>query len=177
MLMALTNVARLLGLFLLVVLLTVSPAYGVVNDDRFDGNIFVLYGGNGSLVPPKVTLEQSLQELNRPALLLFYVDDSADCKRVTPLMNQVQLYYGKLISLIPVNVDSLTPEDPLADYYSGVVPQWVLVDPPNQVTYTYAGLPDPPDLDKALRSAVDIASPSPIAKLRNDSPFFNEFNR
>jgi len=44
-------------------------------DDRFDGNIFVLYGGNGSLVPPKVTLAKSLAG-DRPTLLVFYVDDS-----------------------------------------------------------------------------------------------------
>ncbi len=175
--MVLTIVARVLALVVLVGLMWTLPGYGAVNDDRFDGNIFVLYGGNGSLVPPKVTLEQSIQELKRPALLLFYVDDSADCKRITPLMNQVQLYFGKLISLIPVNVDSLLVDTSLADYYSGVVPQWVLIDREKRVTYTYEGLPDPPDLDRALRSVVGIDAPSPLAALKNDSPFFNEFNR
>jgi len=175
--MVLTIVARVLALVGLVGLMWALPSYGAVNDDRFDGNIFVLYGGNGSLVPPKVTLEQSIQELKRPALLLFYVDDSADCKRITPLMNQVQLYFGKLISLIPVNVDSLLVDTSLADYYSGVVPQWVLIDREKRVTYTYEGLPDPPDLDRALRSVVGIDAPSPLATLKNDAPFFNEFNR
>ncbi len=175
--MVLTIVARVLALVVLVGLTWTLPGYGAVNDDRFDGNIFVLYGGNGSLVPPKVTLEQSIQELKRPALLLFYVDDSADCKRITPLMNQVQLYFGKLISLIPVNVDSLLVDTSLADYYSGVVPQWVLIDREKRVTYTYEGLPDPPDLDRALRSVVGIDAPSPLATLKNDAPFFNEFNR
>lgn len=175
--MVLTIVARVLALVVLVGLMWALPGYGAVNDDRFDGNIFVLYGGNGSLVPPKVTLEQSIQELKRPALLLFYVDDSADCKRITPLMNQVQLYFGKLISLIPVNVDSLLVDTSLADYYSGVVPQWVLIDREKRVTYTYEGLPDPPDLDRALRSVVGIDAPSPLAALKNDAPFFNEFNR
>jgi len=37
-----------------------ATALASINDDRFDGNIFVLYGGNGSLVPPKVTLAKSL---------------------------------------------------------------------------------------------------------------------
>lgn len=175
--MALTIVVRGLVLLVLVGLTWVTPAYSAVNDDRFDGNIFVLYGGNGSLVPPKVTLEQSLEELKRPALLLFYLDDSSDCKRVTPLMNQVQLYYGKLISLIPVNVDSLKEGSSLEAYYRGVVPRWVLVDTQKQAVYSYEGLPSPPSLDQALRSVVGIETPSPMAQLSNDSPFFNEFNR
>jgi len=175
--MALTIVVRGLLILVLVGLTWVTPAFSAVNDDRYDGNIFVLYGGNGSLVPPKVTLEQSIEELNRPALLLFYLDDSSDCKRVTPLMNQVQLYYGKLVSLIPVNVDSLMAENPLNAYYTGVVPRWVLVNNQKQVVYSYEGLPAPPNLDQALRSVVGIATPSPMAQLSNDSPFFNEFNR
>ncbi len=175
--MVLMIIARAVVMVCLVALTWLSPAYGAINDDRFDGNIFVLYGGNGSLVPPKVTLEQSIEELNRPALLLFYVDDSSDCKRITPLMNQVQLYYGKLVSIIPVNVDSLNPGSPLEGYYSGIVPQWVLVNLQNQVVYEYEGLPEPRDLDQALRSVLGIETPSPMAQLKNDSPFFNEFNR
>lgn len=175
--MALMIIVRVMVMLWLVGLTWVSPVFAGVGDDRFDGNIFVLYGGNGSLVPPKVTLEQSLQELNRPALLLFYVDDSSDCKRVTPLMNQVQLYYGKLVSLIPVNVDSLQGDNQLGKYYGGFVPQWVLVNTGNESVYTYEGLPNPADLDQALRSVVGIETPSPMAQLKNDSPFFNEFNR
>ena len=32
--------------------LVVSPVQAVLNDDRYDGNIYALYAGNGSLVPP-----------------------------------------------------------------------------------------------------------------------------
>ena len=35
-------------------LLVVSPAQAVLNDDRYDGNIYALYAGNGSLVPPPI---------------------------------------------------------------------------------------------------------------------------
>ncbi|MCS6959909.1 MAG: thylakoid membrane photosystem I accumulation factor [Pseudanabaenaceae cyanobacterium SKYGB_i_bin29] len=171
------TVVKAICLLLLVGLLTLPPVYGAVNDDKYDGNIFVLYGGNGSLVPPRVTLQQSIGELHRPALLFFYVDDSADCKRVTPLLNQVQLYYSKLVSIIPINVDSLIADKTTAQYYGGFVPQWVLVSTDSQVVYNYEGLPEPADLDKALRSVVGIDTPSPMAKLKNDSPFFNEFNR
>ncbi len=170
---------RSLCLLLVVGVLLLSPlgVSATVNDDKYDGNIFVLYGGNGSLVPPRVTLQQSLEELHRPALLFFYVDDSADCKRVTPLLNQVQLYYSKLVSIIPTSVDSLIADKATAKYYGGLVPQWVLVNTDNEVVYNYEGLPEPADLDKALRSVLGIEIPSPMAKLKNDSPFFNEFNR
>jgi hypothetical protein len=43
-----------------------SPASANLQDDHYDGNIFVLYGGNGSLVPPRSNLAQSLQ-INRPS--------------------------------------------------------------------------------------------------------------
>jgi hypothetical protein len=31
----------------------ISPAYAGLNDDHYDGNIFALYAGNGSIVPPE----------------------------------------------------------------------------------------------------------------------------
>jgi len=42
---------RVLSL-LAALLLVVAPAQAVLNDDRYDGNIYALYAGNGSLVPP-----------------------------------------------------------------------------------------------------------------------------
>ena len=83
-----------------------QPVQARLTDDTFDGNIFALYGGNGSIVPPRISLAQSL-ELGRAAMLVFYVDDSADCKRFSPILNLAQGFYGKTISLIAVPVDSL----------------------------------------------------------------------
>jgi hypothetical protein len=58
-------------------LMAVSPAWANIEDDRFDGNIFALYGSNGSLVPPRVTLAESFQR-SKPALLVFFLDDSRE---------------------------------------------------------------------------------------------------
>ena len=52
--------------------LNLNPAFAGVNDDRFEGNIFALYAGNGSLVPPKSHLQDSLRN-HRVAIILFYL--------------------------------------------------------------------------------------------------------
>ena len=39
--------------------LGVSPAWAGIDDDRYDGNMFVLYAGNGSLVPPRLNLKET----------------------------------------------------------------------------------------------------------------------
>ncbi|MFN6069202.1 MAG: thioredoxin family protein, partial [Pseudanabaena sp.] len=37
-----------------------QPVQAKLTDDSYDGNIFALYGGNGSIVPPRITLDKSL---------------------------------------------------------------------------------------------------------------------
>jgi hypothetical protein len=83
-----------------------QPVQARLTDDSFDGNIFALYGGNGSIVPPRINLAQSLEK-GRAAMLVFYVDDSSDCKLFSPILNLAQGFYGKTVSLIAVSVDSL----------------------------------------------------------------------
>lgn len=151
-----------------------SPAYANLKDDRFDGNIFALYGGNGSLVPPKVDLKESLR-LGKPAVLAFYIDDSYDCKLYTPVLNDVQAYYGKTVTIIPVAVDSLDLSIPKANlsteneayYYRGFVPQTVVISPDRKVLFDIDGKPDFADLDAALRQIPGLPAPAPNAKLRN----------
>ncbi|WP_019498807.1 thylakoid membrane photosystem I accumulation factor [Pseudanabaena sp. PCC 6802] len=151
-----------------------SPAYANLKDDRFDGNIFALYGGNGSLVPPKVDLKESLR-LGKPAVIAFYIDDSYDCKLYTPVLNDVQAYYGKAVSIIPIAVDSLdlsTPKtnfntDDEAYYYRGFVPQTVVLSPDRKVLFDLDGKPDFADLDAALRQIPGLSALAPNVKLRN----------
>ena len=56
---------RVLSL-LAALLLVVAPAQAVLNDDRYDGNIYALYAGNGFLVPPANPLSDSLEQAVRP---------------------------------------------------------------------------------------------------------------
>jgi len=152
-----------LVLILLVGILGFSiPTSASLTDDRYDGNIFALYGGNGSLIPPRVSLEMSLNDLNRPALLVFYVDDSSDCKLYTPLLNQVQAFYGKTVSIIPVIVDSLDLDRPTSDptkeayYYRGVVPQTVLISSNKEVILDLEGKPTFETLEIPIRKVLNL---------------------
>ncbi|MGL5076267.1 MAG: thylakoid membrane photosystem I accumulation factor [Waterburya sp.] len=155
-----------------------SPALASINDDRYEGNIFILFGGNGSLVPPRMDLATSLKR-GTPAILVFYVDDSSDCKQFSGLINQVQEFYGQAASIIPVSVDSLveqakyTPNEP-AYYYSGVVPETVILDQKGKVVYDGKGQVPYEEIDDVLREVFDLLPRSESVVLKRRS--FNEFN-
>ena len=149
-----------------------------INDDRYDGNIYILYGGNGSLVPPRMDLPTSLKR-EKPAILVFYVDDSSDCKQFSIVVTRLQEFYGRATSIIPVSVDSFidkdsyTPEEP-AHYYSGVVPETVVLDQTGTVVYDGKGQVPYEEIDDALREVFDLLprSESEVLKRRP----FNEYN-
>ncbi|NCQ05362.1 MAG: thioredoxin family protein, partial [Cyanobacteria bacterium] len=60
-----------------------------INNDRYDGNIFVVYAGNGSLVPSKLTLKQSLDR-KMPVILVYYLDDNSDSKQYAFIVSRFQ---------------------------------------------------------------------------------------
>jgi thiol-disulfide isomerase/thioredoxin len=155
----------------------VNPVQAALDDDRFDGNIFVLYAGNGSLVPPRTTLAASLAT-QKPALLVFYADDSSDCKRFAGVVSQLQSFYGRATNIIPVGVDSLmaekyAPSEP-GYYYKGKIPQTVLIDQKGKVAYQSTGTADFNEIDDAFRKVFD----RPVRAKEDDMEqrSFNEFN-
>jgi thiol-disulfide isomerase/thioredoxin len=153
-----------------------SPAQAAINDDRFDGNIFVLYAGNGSLVPPRFSLADSLKT-KKPAILVFYLDDSKDCKQFAGVVSQLQADYGRAASLIPVSVDSLMdqkyPQTEPGYYYRGKVPQTVVLDETGKVVFNESGNSSFDTIDIALRQV--FKRPARTGnKLEQRS--FNEFN-
>ncbi|MFM7601621.1 MAG: thylakoid membrane photosystem I accumulation factor [Pseudanabaena sp.] len=176
-------IASFIGLSIFVgnVLSDAQPVQAKLTDDTYDGNIFALYGGNGSIVPPRISLAQSL-ELGRAAMLVFYVDDSADCKKFSPVLNLAQGFYGKAISLIAVPVDSLdlqhnnyTPADE-AYYYKGTVPQTVLISGEGKVSYDREGLFGFEELDSAIRDLLGLPDAPPELKFRKTDKVINELN-
>ena len=152
-----------------------------LTDDTYDGNIFALYGGNGSIVPPRISLSQSL-EIGRAAMLVFYVDDSADCKRFSPILNLAQGFYGKSLSLIAVPVDSLNlQKDSYAPteeayYYKGTVPQTVLISGDGKVTFDQEGIFGFEELDTAIRDLLHLPDAPPELKFRKTDKVINELN-
>ena len=158
--------------------LWITPVSASINDDRYDGNVFVLYGGNGSLVPPRMDLPTSL-EREKPAILVFYVDDSSDCKQFSIVVTRLQEFYGRAASIIPVSVDSFidkdkySPDEP-AYYYSGVVPETVILDQKGEVVYDGKGQVPYEEMDDALREVFDLLPREESEVLKRRS--FNEFN-
>jgi hypothetical protein len=158
--------------------LLAQPAFAGIDDDKYDGNVFVLYAGNGSLVPAKISLADSLKA-NKPALLVFYVDDSSDCKKYSTTISQLQGYYGKATSFIPVTVDSLALDKKYSDteagyYYNGTVPQTVVIDKQGKVRLNESGQISFEKMDDTFREVFNLLPRKDSVELKRRS--FNEFN-
>ncbi|MGG6293086.1 thylakoid membrane photosystem I accumulation factor [Leptolyngbya sp. AN02str] len=146
---------------LLLVLGWANPAMASLTDDHYDGDIFPLYAGNGYLVPPKVTLAQAFQRTNYPTVLSFYVDDSSDCKQFSAVLSTVEAYYGKVVDILPIRVDSLPVKDQYDStepgyYYSGQVPQTIIFDKDNTILFNEVGNIPYERMDDVLREVFDL---------------------
>ena len=119
---------------LMVVMLALGLAPGAADAARdtnsYDGNIYALYAGNGSLVPPRSTLADAMAE-HRPIVLGFFLDDSAASKQYAVVFNELQRLWGRSAELILLSTDPIQnrdthgPTDP-ASYWKGVIPQVVV---------------------------------------------------
>ncbi len=158
--------------------LLTTPALANVDDDKYDGNVFVLYAGNGSLVPPRISLADSLKT-KKPSYIVFYIDDSRDCKAYSGVMSQMQAYYGKAASFIPVSPDSLDLDRKYLKteegyYYKGVVPQTVIIDGEGKVRLDQSGQVPFEKIDDTFREVFNLLPRTESVTLRRRS--FNEYN-
>lgn len=150
--------------------LGIPNALATLKDDHYDGNIFPLYAGNGSLVPPKLTLAQSIKSKN-PTLLVLYTDDSRDCKTFAPVISQIDAYYGRASDLIAISVDSIPFKDSYQPtepgyYYKGLVPQTVLLDQSGKVVLNETGIIPFEKIDDKFREIFDLLPRSESAELK-----------
>ncbi|MFM1799825.1 MAG: hypothetical protein RLZZ117_2103 [Cyanobacteriota bacterium] len=173
------NLPWLAALLLLLGVLTGPlPARASLDNDRYDGNIFALYAGNGSLVPPRVTLAEALAE-KRVTVLVFYLDDSATSKQFSGVVSELQRVWGETIELLPLVTDPLQgradegPGDPL-HYWRGSVPEVVVLGSDGQVVFQKAGLVELAALNGALSRATGLPLPPALAPDAGAS--FNELN-
>jgi hypothetical protein len=172
------RVAACLMVMIIGLLLAPPAAWATLTDDHFDGNIFPLYAGNGSLVPPRVSLPEAFQH-DRPTLLVFYVDDSKDCKRYVSVVSQLDAFYGRAANFIPVLADSIsskasyTPTEP-GYYYKGFVPQTVLLDQSGKVVFDEKGTIAYEKVDDAFRKVFDLLPRSESVELKRRQ--INEVN-
>lgn len=165
---------RLLSLAIAVLLaLLCLPAAAIasLNDDRYDGSIFPLYAGNGSLIPPRVTLAQALSRPDRPTVLGFYVDDSSDCKAFAATLTQVDALYGRAADLIFISVDAISPQPSYAPtepgyYYRGFVPQTLVFNQSGELVFDEVGSIPFEMIDDTLREVFDLLPRSESVELR-----------
>ncbi|AUC60603.1 hypothetical protein AA637_05285 [Cyanobacterium sp. HL-69] len=149
-----------------------------IDSDRYDGNIFVVYAGNGSLVPPRLTLKQSF-ERELPAILVYYLDDNSDSKEFAFIVSRFQEFYGRAASIIPVNVDTIpmkknyTPDE-VGYYYEGTIPQTVILDQNKKEIYNGKGIIEFEEVDDVLRDLFNLLPRSESVQLKRKT--FNEFN-
>lgn len=140
-----------------------DTALASLNDDRYDGNIFALYAGNGAIVPPRATLAQSLKK-EKPALLFFYVDDSSDCKEYSFVISQLQAPYGRAVNFVPIAADAVPlkeqsafePDQPGYYFNKNSVPQTLIIDGSGNVRFDRIGAVSYEDLDDVFREVFDL---------------------
>ncbi|MEM9002032.1 MAG: thylakoid membrane photosystem I accumulation factor [Cyanobacteria bacterium P01_F01_bin.86] len=168
-----------LGVVVILICLSLPGiAWAGLNDDRYDGNIFALYAGNGSLVPPRVNLAQSLRQ-EKPIILVFYVDDSSDCKQFSPVISQLQAPYGRAANFVPVMADSIPVKDSYeltepGYYFQGSVPQTVVLDGTGAVRLNETGNVSYEAIDDAMREIFDLLPRTESVELRRRA--VNELN-
>ena len=139
----------------------VAPVQAALTNNNYDGNIYALYAGNGSLVPPRSTLAQAL-DAHRTAVVVYYLDDASASKRFAAVVSELQRVWGNSVELIPIATDPLQNRretgagDP-AHYWSGLVPQVVVIDPQGQVVLDASGQVDIGTINKAVSQATGIA--------------------
>lgn len=147
-----------------------SPSWASFQDDRFDGNIFALYAGNGSLLPPKTTLEKSLAS-DKPTLLTFFVEDSRDCKAFSSVISSLQAYYGKVSDIIPISADTLfetktyAPGEP-GYYFEGYLPQTLLFDTKGEIVFNQSGIVPFEEIDDRYRELFNLLPRSESVELK-----------
>ena len=154
----------------------VLPAQAIRETDSYDGNIFALYAGNGSLVPPAVTLAES-QQAGRTSVIVYYLDDSRTSKAFSPSVSELQRLWGNSVDLLPLTTDALQGRansdrtDP-AHYWHGIVPQVVVIDAKGQVLLDEDGQVPLEKINSAIREATGIPAPQG----QSMSLSFNELN-
>ncbi len=94
--------------WILIALILLSPykANASRDSDSYDGNIFPIYAGNGAIVPPQTTLQESLKN-KRVAVLFFYLDDSSDSKALAPIISGLDLIWRNNIDIIALTTDEV----------------------------------------------------------------------
>ena len=133
------------SILILLIFFSSSPANASRETNSYDGNIFPIYAGNGSIVPPQTTIEESLKN-GRISVLFFYLDDSSDSKAMAPVISGLDLIWRNNIDLIALTTDELQSEASESNlyqpnyYWNGLIPQTLIIDSTGEVKFDKNGM-------------------------------------
>ena len=167
---------RIFSSLLILFFLFVNPVYSARDTDSYDGNIYPIYAGNGSLVPPQSTLSESLKN-ERTSILVFYLDDSATSKQFAPVVSGIKLLWSSSIDLIPLSVDELDNDDQKTFkdpgyYWHGKIPQTVILDGKGNVILDKEGQVSFDEINNAITKGTGLKKPDFDLTVKS----FNEYN-
>ena len=170
------RLVKFIIIFIVIFIFANIPVYGSRITDSYDGNIFPIYAGNGSLVPPQTSLKESIQN-KRVSVLFFYLDDSADSKALAPLIAGLDLIWKNNIDIIPLTTDELQNKDftdPLEEgfYWNGLIPQTIILDEKGSVKFDKNGLVDLNEVNKTISEIKGID----LDDYKYSVESFNEYN-
>ena len=164
-------------ILILLIYFTYYPANATRDTNSNDGNIFPIYAGNGAIVPPQTTLEESLKN-NRITVLFFYLDDSSDSKAMAPIISGLDLIWRNNIDLIALTTDEFQSATTKIDlkqpnyYWNGLIPQTIILDKNGEVKFDKNGMVNIDDLNKIIGELIGID----INETSFSVESFNEYN-
>ena len=144
--------------------------------DSYDGNIFPIYAGNGSIVPPLTSLRESIKN-NRISILFFYLDDSSDSKALAPLISGLDLIWRNSIDIIAITTDELQNKEKLDPneeiyYWNGLIPQTVILDGAGNIKFDKNGIFDIDEVNSIISEIKGIEYNKSSFSIES----FNEYN-
>ena len=167
---------RIFSTLLILFIICIKPAYSARDTNSYDGNIYPIYAGNGSLVPPPSTLSESLKN-ERTSVLVFYLDDSSTSKQFAPVVSGIKLLWSSSVDLIPLSIDELDNDDPKTSnepgyYWHGKIPQIVILDGKGNVLLDKEGQVSFEDINDAITIGTGLEKPDFDLTVKS----FNEYN-
>ena len=161
---------------LIIIFFSVSSVDAARDTNSFDGNIFPIYAGNGSLVPPQSSISQSIEN-NRASVVVYYLDDSASSKEFAPVVSGLKLLWTSAIDIIPLTTDDLQGKEIKDDtdpsyYWHGHVPQIVVLDKEGNIVLDKEGQVDFDTINNAISKASGLNKPDFDIAIKS----FNEYN-
>ncbi len=157
-------------------LIAIPSVLAARDTNSFDGNIFPIYAGNGSLVPPQTTIKDSIKK-NRTSVVIYYLDDSSTSKQFSPVVSGLKLVWKSSIDIIPLTTDELKVEnkddknDP-AFYWHGKIPQIVVINGNGEIVLDKEGQVNIETINNAISKATGLKAPDFNIEIKS----YNEYN-